>query len=1081
MKNLFSKKTFMNMTILWGGLLLCIVIFISCKNFMNANSIKREIEEAIEIANSTPVTYYVVADKDAGTVAPSQLRLKKKESFDITFIPSDGWNFLGWEVLDRSTGEPVTNSLSFEDDKKLEAKGRVNEPRENLEIHAKCIQLPSITGYFPPDYPTGIEQDSTIRIFFNKPVNPQSFGNFDCINITSINVSVKDYYDKPYFSDDNKTLIIPSAKGKQILSSDTLADITISIDLNNIIDEEGIHMSGKQFYTFRINKNKDNKKPDFTKTDLYSTNDTTDSFYRLLTDKTLSQWDDSTISDYKFGDVSKNHCFNSVYYDFDGIDEQTGLAGIRISETNIKTVGGNDTNEQTVYTDYSNLNDIYTFKSINDGILKLEFELLDNAGNTSIPKTYYVIKDSKTHIKVYNKLPEPENNKYAITGDNGVNEVLKKMYVEFNDTFATINGTPYKYNLDDSTIQIFTKPDYNSEYVKCNDYYYVREEPENSYIWFIFNDFSDTSNSYIKVIVTNQGMVKQREFEIPKTPKISSIKRGSGSTSGQNGDCQFNLSYNIDSSSFLFAEGVDSCCFCFWRDSSPVTAPVDSSDCIFTYKEYTNSTMCLTPSIKYNNATYTTVYSGTYTSYDIYEDSKFRIYSLQGALPYFKNSAMCSSSEINRFGTKDLTRVKEPVLIINAEPGPKSSGKYIINTQVTNLDTDANIAYQVIKKEQEDSYNFGWIEKADRTISYSSWNPGDYKIKVRAVRLIDGLFYYNDSNWQEFTINVDNFSPTITDHSVDYSLDSKMLINISDLGDSGYDAGLLYDKNNNHIIKYWIIPYSKEVYEKQSELFTRDYLNSFHPREHILSIPKAEIEADEGYSDHFDISNLTDGQYMLIAENWDKNGNCNFEIAWLFSVSSLLKPLTIEKSDNSYNITAPFEKVNYEEGYSNSVCVFWEYFDSLNNRWEEKWEQHQDLSEQEDTAFTFNPDSDKFIKIFKTYLCIIDGVSSAPVTYPQYIWSGSNSTCLVKELRNMSNGVIAVKCDNACVLETAICSINYDDPHKWDRYATKKKPQMITSSDFYFMDTADIYEGDYYCTIAHFADGTVLMSEVLKK
>ena len=1076
-----SNSLLKQITIL-GGALICIVICISCKNFMNAASVKREIEEAIEIANSNPVTYYVTADKASGTVTPEQLRLKKKETFDIKFTPADYWSFLGWEVLDRTTGEPVTNSLLFEDSTNIEAKGKVIEPRENLEIHAKCVQIPCITGYYPPDYPTGIEQDSTIKIFFNKPVNPQSFGNFSCITITTPNGSVDDYYEAPYFSDDNKTLNILSAKGKYILSSDTFADITISIDLSNIIDEEGIQMSGKQSYTFRINKNTDTKIPEFTKTDLYFTNDTSNNFYRQLTDKALTQWNDSSITGYTFGDVSKNHCFSSVYYDFDGYDLQTGLAGIKITEQLIKNTDGTDINGQTFYTDYSNLVDIYTFKTDKDGILKLDFQLVDYAGNKTAPKTYYVIKDSKSHLKVYNKLPEPVNNKYAITGDNGVNEVLKKMYVEFNDTFATINGKVYKHTLDDSDIQIFTKPDYNSDYSKVSNYNYVTTETGNPYIWFTFNEFSDTSNSYIKVIVTTPEAIKEREFEVPKTPKVTSIQTGSGNwnQSTQSGTCTFNLHYDVNPENFYLAEDIICNCFFYYSNNSPETIPVNSYDNSFTYIDtWSTSTYCLTSDIQYNSLTYTTVYSGMFASYDIYEEAPYKIYSLQGSLPYFKNLEI----QLNKkYGTKNTSIVKKPVLSITAEPGPKSSGKYIIHSQISNLDTDANIDFQVIKKSEGHDYAFGWQNQSNRTFEISSYNATDYEIKVRAIRLVNGLLYYNDSEWKEFTINVDNFPPSITDHATEYSMDSKKLTNISDLYDEGYNAGLLYDENNKHNIKYWIIPFNQEVYNKQKEKLTKDYVNSFHPREHVLSLSKSLIEDDEGDWEYFDISNLTDGNYMLVAENWDKNDNCNFEIVWAFEVGSLTEPLNISRNNSTFTITAPDETISEaQEIYEKRV--FKEYFDSTKKRWiGESWSETKGFPETGDLTYTITPDSNNFIKIYKAFeFSNSDGIQAHRVTYPQYIWTGSNSTCLVKEICYISDEVAVIRCDNACVLETAVCSVNYNDPHKWDLYATKKKPQMITSSDFYCMDTSNIYQGDYYCIIAHFADGTILMSDVKQK
>ena len=92
------------------GLAFCFT-FTSCENFLNGEDIKDLIVEEIEIANTSPVTFYVEADEGSGTVNPSQLRLKKKENFDVLFKINKGYLFQKWEVVDRNTGEPVENII----------------------------------------------------------------------------------------------------------------------------------------------------------------------------------------------------------------------------------------------------------------------------------------------------------------------------------------------------------------------------------------------------------------------------------------------------------------------------------------------------------------------------------------------------------------------------------------------------------------------------------------------------------------------------------------------------------------------------------------------------------------------------------------------------------------------------------------------------------------------------------------------------------------------------------------------------------------------------------------------------------
>ena len=121
MKNTSSNKS--NFTIL-GGVLLCIALFASCENFLKGADVKNQLEDAIEIANSSPITYYVIADKDSGSVSPTQFTLKKKQTASIMFTPADGWNFICWEVLDRTTDKPVPDAIKFEDLKNSKQKSQ---------------------------------------------------------------------------------------------------------------------------------------------------------------------------------------------------------------------------------------------------------------------------------------------------------------------------------------------------------------------------------------------------------------------------------------------------------------------------------------------------------------------------------------------------------------------------------------------------------------------------------------------------------------------------------------------------------------------------------------------------------------------------------------------------------------------------------------------------------------------------------------------------------------------------------------------------------------------------------------------
>lgn len=199
-------------------LFLCVLFLASCDNFLKGSNIRQDLEEAIEIANTQPTTFYVIADEDSGTVTPSQLRLKKKETFDVMFTPKDDWKFLYWEVLDRTTNEPVENIIKFKNEKDLETQGTVLSVQNNLYIHPKCLKLPAIISHSPNDENQANYANTPIILDFNMELAEENFAEdgvlsgFDYISITYEGASLTKYFEKPVLNA-NKTsvTIMPKA------------------------------------------------------------------------------------------------------------------------------------------------------------------------------------------------------------------------------------------------------------------------------------------------------------------------------------------------------------------------------------------------------------------------------------------------------------------------------------------------------------------------------------------------------------------------------------------------------------------------------------------------------------------------------------------------------------------------------------------------------------------------------------------------------------------------------------------------------------------------------------------------------
>ena len=363
----------------------------SCKNFLNAQNVKAEIEETIAIANSTPITYYVSADKDSGTVTPAQIRGRQKETFDIMFTPSDEWKFIGWEVLDRDTQEPVENALTFSDATKLETKVTISSPKENLIIHAKCVLLPAVESIFPPNTPGGYEQDTTVKITFNKPVDPESFGDFSCISITNEEKSVKEYYGTPYFSEDNKELYFPAINGKFIIplnSEEEYTDIILSINFSGIKDVDGLSIAPVEDYTYRINKRRDTLPPEIKTLRIAKTKEDAENGTNLITFEQFANYATGTGAPASI----KNHHVRTVWIYVEATDKGTGVSNFTVKEKYLRGTDGAEAsvqptfqtsyNNETGEKNYTNIFE-HTFKCPSDGVVELSFSASDYAEKKS--------------------------------------------------------------------------------------------------------------------------------------------------------------------------------------------------------------------------------------------------------------------------------------------------------------------------------------------------------------------------------------------------------------------------------------------------------------------------------------------------------------------------------------------------------------------------------------------------------------------------------------------------------------------------------------------------------------------------
>ena len=282
-KSIFSKNT------IRGGVFACIailaasLIFSSCDNFLKANDVSQEIKEAIAYNNAEACTIVLKADPEMGEFLTGN-QITAREGFSSQFqfsLNQDNYIFEEFQALCNSDSTiSRADCVEFTEVKK-DSKGiykvtfKLIKKADDIVIRPKCIALPKITEITPKSESGSCDQDTPIKISFNKPVNPDSFfdstvtaenrtiKNFKGISIYFDEEDLLEHFETPYFSSDNKTLYIPINQDKLILPPDeskNFLNIKVAYNFEEATDCEGYAINQSGIHEYKINKNFGNQK-----------------------------------------------------------------------------------------------------------------------------------------------------------------------------------------------------------------------------------------------------------------------------------------------------------------------------------------------------------------------------------------------------------------------------------------------------------------------------------------------------------------------------------------------------------------------------------------------------------------------------------------------------------------------------------------------------------------------------------------------------------------------------------------------------------------------------------------------------
>lgn len=1109
---------------------------------------------------------------EASTNDGGILAYNRGETAKLEYEVPAGYKFAGWKIVSPSSdytvstsdyvtsgtitvknGEDTYLTLKVDSDNPVKAVVETIDAIEDydetsgygIKVLAKDVVLPVVdsvkinntTSIYAQ---TSSSCDSKIYINFSKPINTTTatLSSSGSITITKAGISTSHYesYFTASWSSDKKQLVLTS---KSIIAelvpntSDTFGFvITLNANRKEIKDTDGCSLIESSAINnsfdipYTVNGVRETTKPEFYSTqNLYDKEDS--STRKTLDAKAFSSWG-STASYY-----TSNHIKDSVYFSMYGYDKDSGLKALRITETYYKTVAGENASGETIKKDYAlstygehhssfatDGTKIYRFtgthklQTVNDGVIKLDFQLVDNAGNVSSVKTYYVIKDTVIDESVV-KFDETKQDVFSGWGESVYNNIRKRN--GDNDTVTlTLSSIPQDifYGTYKTSYNVSVKYGYTKENISNN----ATKTTSSSSIKFTFTH-NTRQVTFVKIIVSDAaGNTKELIRALPGQAVISSysIKHPSESSFLQwdqfditfaNKSVNESLCKYYGASSFITnsvvmntTEGNASyyvsnaqeyvVCMGYDRNGNPdFISPKGKTLCVYGlvgFKYGDSSTIGDTQS-EYWYSSLSDEYVKIITSST--QDYKVSSSSLVGA-----STTGLSTDYVN----VDKFKVSfEPVL---------NSGCYkvILNDEfLARLPSSVNktgITYSIIAKDSSSGASYEFND-----FSFNLPSPGNYEIFLKAKNS-SGQSVSN-SMYRDLQINGSsttnskylNCTQDLTAPSLyiggdedfhSYSPANWCYSSYFSVSDNG-GAGLVTDSNGKVILDYYFIPNSSSTLSVlASEVHNRyQYLHNTYTLEELESqysdLKKTITVASDATSIKIPFDGLAEGLYTISIVAKDNNGNYCIRSRAAFN----------KRFKETINLSQLYyDEYSYRFRANKSFVVKW-YIDG-DGEWKE-WKSSVTYSGSDpQVSFNRSDFGNYWVKIEPKF---VNGCSVAEsgfydviylnLGYFKQLWEEGAAVMDVSS-KNIIPGMngMQILCAAPTLAHTMYCSRKLSDGTSSEDIATWENMAMETgvveqSSNFtYGNDKYDtIPSGYYYTTIVHFADGTTLMTEVKQK
>lgn len=1092
------------------------------------------------INNQTVEQLEVSFSCDGGTITPNQrLTYSIGSHFDVIFTKSDEFIYKDWSVTaggyivekcpndekdiagyykawlksetGEKTGEPITflsynkpdaaTKIILEAQNMYKIEFTVLENLSGVSIKPDSRLLPKINDYEPKYVNTGNDYDTKSYVYFNKEMDINTF-NYSNIEIVD-NQNKTDY--SKYFTftgntDNGKSVltIVPSYDINELFTKDK-KQIDIEINLKDgIKDLNGESLSGNRSWYYRIINQAEKVPPVITEIHLYSDNDPKAPFYRELTDKQESEWnheeeyDKNVPTTYlKYGDYSRNHV-SKIYISIQGYDENSGIEFLRVKEKCdndiVITDYPNEQNPEAVFlpsydengnqkTDENGnkiyeINVLHNLKIEKEQFIFLEISFLDKTKNECDSKVYYLNKETKnTFFYYFNKVSLTDITNY------------KGKVVDL-DNISNDNQFQLKLNLSSEydkfpppLISTLTKEEENilrNLFGHASYPYYPKFFSGFIYVnYFLTIELKNKKNS--QIIYQGLNLIPEIENAINNVIIDNSITNKLIFTFYTENGTKKTDEYIIPDNNFLISVSEENGRLYFYPNDSEYEYKI-----YYKKDENTESSKLIYPQSDDNNISISDIYK--FDNSDecifyitkVYESNNFNGYSYE-SLPH-------------KYIYKKCCNLPDGVVFPEFNSDIKFNIEYPLNESIANVTANIDSLNKNGKQ-----FVIRCIEKSDNTKQYISTEPSfsipsGYKYNLCFGLINDETISYKQDSVELDTTEKDNHSPDII-----YSLDTIddyapnfARVHVSAFIDIDNEKKeVKINENGEKIITLMYFPYSSE--ENRIEIISM-LNNDYQKAKSTLKKCFIKVTSTQD-GDYFFVPSTYIGDpidFIYVIEDESQNYSYDYNYYKNLYMLDEASP-TVEFKDNSLKIVID---ESLQEG-SDSINYTTEFINIDNSIWNICDKSIYYYNKNNDNKNNDNINNELIDKDFIRVFTIIDNPRydsySEGVLRTLYVCPGyytGTVQCNSHSWLKVSNGYqVFADAPTLChtmYFPTKLTETNTkEDAYFWESKAIETgimvKDSMFTYSD---ENLAEIPEGFYYTTICHFADGTILMSDI---